>query len=156
MPLLRLRVRQSDGKGVTLLVARDGTVYPGFGYPEHTLQRLPGVAGLKLLKDGEGYQPVEGMDQVAELVDEALAQVPSFFRHWRLVDLSQWDPQAAPGASLIRVKSASIGEIVFRADRLPEQMARLASILDHIQRYQLGQPVSIDLSYGGEAIIRYK
>lgn len=156
VPILRMRVRQPDGRPATLLIARDGTVYSGNGYPDDTLQRLPGVVGLKLQMEEGAFLPVAGMEEVAALVDEALARVPSFFRHWQIMDLSDWDPSGTSATSLIRVQSSSVEEIVFRSSEPGEQVSRLAAILDHVQRYQLGQPLSIDLSYGGEAVIRYK
>jgi hypothetical protein len=82
-------------------------------------------------------------------------KLPSVYRHWKVVDLSDWDPEQDYRPSLVRIRSAHIEEIVFSTDSIEEQVTRLAGILEHTQRYQMGQPKFIDLSYGEEAVIRY-
>jgi hypothetical protein len=154
-PILRVRVRGEDGQPEVLLVARDGTLYRGAGYPAETLRRLPGAAGLKLRQHGDGYAPIEGIDSVAALLDQAKRRLPLIYRHWRVVDLSDWDPSRDFRASLVRIRSAHIEELVFSIDGIDEQVERLAGILEHTQRHQMGLPKFIDLSYGSEAVIRY-
>jgi hypothetical protein len=155
-PVLRVRVRDDDGQSLVLLLARDGTLYRGFGYPADTLRGLPGATGLKIRRDGSGYMPVEGIESVAYLLEYAKETLPAVSRHWRVVDLSDWNTEDGYRPSLVRIKSTHIEEIVFSVDNIEEQIGRLAGILEHSQRYQMGQPVFIDLSYGEEAIIRYK
>ena len=154
-PILRLRVRGLDGNPQTLLIARDGTVYEGAHYPEETLRRLPGVAGLRVRRTQEGFVPIEGLHNVAVLLDYAKERLPALYRHWRVVDLSDWDPELNYRSSLVRVSSVHIEQLVFSTDHVEEQVERLGGILEHIQRYQLGQPKLIDLSFGEEAVIRY-
>lgn len=155
VPILRARVRGRNGRPELLLLARDGTLYGGAGYPEDTLRRLPGVAGLKIHRTGSGFAPVEGIESVAHLLEHAKRTLPSVYRHWRLVDLSDWNPEAPYRPSLVRIRSSHIQELVFSTEDIESQIERLAGILEHTQRYQMGQPVFIDLSYGEEAIIRY-
>lgn len=155
-PVLRLRVRGEDGKPLVLLLARDGTLYPGFGYPTDTLRALPGATGLKVRRADSGYMRVEGIESVARLLEYAKENLPAVSRHWRVVDLSDWNTDDGYRPSLVRIKSTHIEEIVFSVTGIEEQVERLAGILEHTQRYQMGQPVFIDLSYGEEAIIRYK
>lgn len=155
-PILRVRVRSAGGPGQVLLVARDGTLYAGEGYPPDTLRRLPGLAGLRLRETPDGYARIESIESVAHLLDVAREQLPSVYRHWKVVDLSDWTPDRSYRASLVRVRSAHIEEIVFSTEGIEEQIEQLAGILEHTQRYQMGQPSFIDLSYGEEAVIRYK
>lgn len=154
-PIMRLRISGGDGKPKVLLLARDGTLYEGSGYPSDTLRRLPGAAGLKVRRLAEGYAPIEGIDGVARLLDHAKESLPAVYRHWRIVDLSDWDPELDYRPSLVRIRSAHIEEIIFSTTAIEEQVERLAGILEHTQRYQMGQPRFIDLSYGEEAVIRY-
>jgi len=154
-PILRLRVRNSEGIGETLLLARDGILYQGFGYPDETLRRLPGVTGLKLRKSGDGYEQLEGLGSVAYLLDCAKAAIPSVYRHWQVIDLGDWNPELNYRPSLVRIKSSHIEELVFATDGVEDQMERLAGILEHLQRNQMQLPVFIDLSFGSEAVIRY-
>jgi cell division protein FtsQ len=155
IPMLRVRLRDADGAPRVLLVARDGTLFDGANYPADTLRRLPGVAGLRVRRSGDGFLPVEGLEAVAELLDMAKTRLPALYRHWRLLDLSDWNPDVDYRPSLVRVKSTHIDEIVFSTYGIEEQIVRLGGILEHIQRYQLGQPKLIDLSYSGDAVIRY-
>jgi cell division septal protein FtsQ len=154
-PIMRIRLRGEDGQPQVLLVARDGTLYPGTDYPAETLRRLPGLAGLRVQKSGMGYQPIGDIGSVARLLEHAKKALPSVYRHWKVVDLSDWDPEQDYRPSLVRIQSAHIEEIVFSTEGIEEQVERLASILEHTQRYQMGQPKFIDLSYGEEAVIRY-
>lgn len=155
VPILRVRVRGPDGEPMRLLIARDGTLYPGFGYPEETLLRLPGVAGLRVRQGADDrFLPVEGLEPVGRLLEAAKTLMPALYRHWQVVDLGDWDPGREYVPSLIRIRSAHIEEIVFAASGIEEQLHRLAEILEHSQRYQTGLPRSIDLSFEGEAVIR--
>ncbi|NDV63290.1 hypothetical protein G0Q06_12565 [Puniceicoccales bacterium CK1056] len=155
-PILRIRIRDENGEPLVLLLARDGSLYRGFGYPTDALRGLPGATGLKIRRKGDGYMPVEGIESVARLLEYAKETLPAVSRHWRVVDLGDWNTEDGYRPSLVRIKSAHIEELVFSVNGIEEQIERLAGILEHTQRYQMGQPVFIDLSYGEEAIIRYK
>lgn len=155
-PIMRIRLRGEDGEPQVLLLARDGSLYAGTDYPVDTLRRLPGAAGLRVQKSATGYKPIENIESVAELLEQAKKTLPSVYRHWKVVDLSDWDPDQDYRPSLVRIESAHIEEIVFSTEEIGEQLERLAGILEHTQRYQMGQPKFIDLSYGEEAVIRYK
>jgi hypothetical protein len=148
-------VQGDSGQPRTLLVARDGTIYDGALYPVETLRRLPGVTGLRVRKEGDAYAPIPGLEPVAQLLDIAQAQLPALYRHWRVVDLGDWNPDIEYRPSLVKISSSHIDEIVFSTVGIEEQIKRLAGILQHIQRQQLKQPKSIDLSFGEEAVIRY-
>ena len=154
-PMLRIRLRDSDGSARTLLVARDGTLYDGALYPQETLRGLPGVAGLRIRQNGDAYEPITGLEPVALLLDLAKQRLPALYSHWQVLDLSDWNPEVDYRPSLIRVSSSHIKEIVFSTTGLKEQMEQLSGILQHVERYQLGQPTLIDLSFGEEAVIRY-
>jgi hypothetical protein len=156
IPLLRVRARGESGRAQLYLIARDGTLYVGEGYPVETLRALPGVAGLKLRRLQGDFVPVEGIEQIADLLESAKDQLPAVFRHWRLLDLSDWDPTAPYRTSLIRVRSTHVQEIIFGTADFEGQIKRLATILESIQRQQIGQPAFIDLSYPEEAVIRYR
>ena len=156
VPILRVRLKDADGTAMVLLIARDGTLFDGANYPSETMRRLPGVAGLRLRRGEDGYLPVDGLGQVAELLDLAKSRLPALYRHWRVIDLGDWNPELEYRPSLVRVRSSHIEEIVFSTYGIEDQIARLGGILEHIQRYQLGQPKLIDLSFSEEAVIRYK
>ncbi|MEX0320756.1 MAG: hypothetical protein AB3N63_01215 [Puniceicoccaceae bacterium] len=153
-PILRVRIRDEQGNPLTLLVARDGAIYKGALYPPETLRNLPGVMGLRIRKERDGYAPIRGLDDVANLLDIAKARIPAIYRHWRVVDLSDWNPDESYRPSLVKVQSSSIEEIVFSTSGIETQIEQLSGILQHVQRYQQPLPKSIDLSYGDKAVIR--
>lgn len=155
-PVLRVRVRGANGRPQQLLIARDGHVYEGVGYPAETIRRIPGAAGLKLRQDASGVLlPIEGVDEVAEFLEMARRQIPAIARHWRILNLEDWNPEFSYRPSLIKIRSAHIEELIFSTSQPDEQMRRLAAILEHTDRYQLGQPTFIDLSFVNESVIRY-
>lgn len=154
-PLMRVRLRGKDGEPEIWLLARDGVLYQGIHYPAETLRRLPGLAGLKIKRREDGFRRVRFLGEVARILDSAKEHVPSLARHWRVVDLSDWNPLQPMRSSLVRLRSSHIREIVFSTEDPENQMERLAEILQHTQRYQLGLPVFIDLSFSNEVVIRY-
>ena len=153
-PILRVRIRDDQGNPLTLLVARDGTIYRGALYPPETLRNLPGVMGLRIKRNEDGYAPISGLEDVAILLDVAKSRIPAVDRHWRVVDLSDWNPDEAYRPSLVKVQSSSIEEIIFSTAGIETQIEQLGGILQHVQRYQQPLPKSIDLSYGDKAVIR--
>ncbi len=153
-PILRVRIRDAQGSPLTLLVARDGTIYQGALYPPETLRNLPGVMGLRIQRTEDGYEPITGLEDVAKLLDVAKARIPAVYRHWRVVDLSDWNPDESYRPSLVKVQSSNIEEIVFSTTGIDAQIEQLSGILQHVQRYQKPLPKSIDLSYGDKAVIR--
>jgi len=154
-PLLRVRVRREDGRPKTYLLSRDGHIFVGHGYPPDTLRRLPVVAGLKLKRTQGGFKPIEGISGVSHLLEHTRSEMPSVYRHWEVVDLRDWQATETGQGSLVRIRSAHIREIVFSTSDVEEQVSRLAAVLEHAERYQLGQPTFIDLSFRDEAVIRY-
>lgn len=154
-PILRVRVRDGEGQATILLVARDGTLYQGEGYPGETLRRLPGTTGLKVRRLPGGYEPIKGMDSIARILDYTKENLPTVYQNWQVVDLRDWNPERDYRPSLVRVGSSEIEEMVFSTSGIERQIERLASILNHTQEHHLGYPKFIDLSYGEEAVIRY-
>lgn len=154
-PMLRMRLRDSSGSPMTLLVARDGHIYQGSNYPRDTLSHLPGVTGLRVKQDSNGYLPISGLQPVAALLEIARDKLPAAYAHWRIIDLTDWNPDVDYRPSLLKVVSTHIDEITFSTSGIEEQITQLGGILERVDRYQMGQPKSIDLSYGDEAVIRW-
>jgi len=119
------------------------------------MRRLPGALGLTLKRDGEKWLPVSGMPEVADFLDDARFKVPSLYRHWKVIDLTNWSSSKSLNSDLIQVSSGSKNEITFSVHDFSKQLTRLAQIVNHSQRYQMGFPTKIDLSFGEEAVIQY-
>lgn len=155
-PVLRARVRGQDGRPQTLLVARDGVLYRGEMYPVEFLRQLPGVAGIRIIATAEGgFEPIPNIHYVADFLDSARYRLPDFVRQWRVVHLLDWDNPVNFVPARIRVESAQVQELIFSIEGIGQQLDRLEAILEHSERYQMGWPSLIDLSFRSESVVRY-
>lgn len=154
-PILRARVRGENQQPKTVLVARDGTVYEGSGYPRNTLQRLPGLTGVRLRFDGRRYLPLQDMAPVAELLDVARESVPGIYQNWAVISLAQYEARTERPLRLIEVTDRSGTVAVFAPARYEEQLVRLQRVLGHSEQRQMGKPNRIDLSFRNEAVVQF-
>lgn len=153
-PILRARVQDSEGNPDIVLIARDGTVYKGQGYPRETMRRLPGVTGLRLRHDGRGFLPIEGMDSIALLLDRTRELMPEVYTDWALVSLEHYQNDSDRPLRLIEVRGRTGSTIVFAPARYDEQLVRLRNILAVSGQRQMPQPSYIDLSFRNHAVVR--
>ncbi len=143
-PLVRLRAQVGQEPARDFLVARDGTVFIGEGYPPGLSSALPWIKGVRLVREGSGFQPLPGMDRVGDLLTTALANAAHLYGTWDVISLERINTDGE-----IVVTARNVGEIVFglRED-FYSQIARLDLILDHPQ-IASQQPVrSINLAVG--------
>ncbi|WP_221030971.1 cell division protein FtsQ/DivIB [Actomonas aquatica] len=146
-PVVRLRARM-EGSGMTdFLVGRDGVIFEGHGYDRTSTGELPWLAGVRLRATTRGYEPLDGMDRVADLLSTARGNVPELYRTWHVISLGE---MARDGQ--IVVQSSEVPRIIFglRED-FYTQVARLDLILEQVR----GRPEplkSIDLSVGAEQV----
>lgn len=125
-PIVRLKAQLGSDAPREFLVARDGTVFIGEGYPSETTDSLPWLGGIRLVREGSGFLPLSGVDRVSDLLATALAHAPRQYATWRIISLGRL---ATDGE--IVVQSSEVGEIIFgtREDFYP-QIARLDLILE--------------------------
>ena len=142
-PVVRLLAQAGAGAPQTLLVARDGVVYPGNGYPPEQVAALPFLDGVRLVPAaGGGFVPLEGLDAVALLLDTARDSAAGLLAGFRVVSLARFAPDR-----VLVVRSAEVPEIVFGLrDDFSIQLAHLASIL------QRGSAKSVNLAVGGNQV----
>jgi cell division septal protein FtsQ len=153
-PALRLAVQGADGKRKLQLVARDGKVYDGLGYPAATLKNMPFVLPYK--DPNRGYFPMNGIESVDDLLELARRMEPEFFRTWQVVSLEHYSGDPELPGQVIEVRSALVPRIIFSASSDYErQLERLAYILDYVNK--LGNPSveRIDLSLRGSAAVQF-
>ena len=129
-PVLRLRARAGDGELRDFLLARDGTIFLGDGYREELLNSLPWLAGMQLVRAGDGFAPLPDVDRVADLLATAATNAPALYADWRVVSLAQLETDGQ-----IVVTSGQVSEVIFgtREDFFT-QVARLDLILDRLRR----------------------
>lgn len=147
------RVQANDGLGAVkqLLVAKDGVVYEGVNCDKEMLARLPWLDGIRLVKSGNGFEPVAGMSDVSALLSTAQLQAPHLYREWLIVSLAR-----LAGRDEIVVKAQDLPEIVFSRKRdFYGQIARLDSVIDAAQRLEtVPALLSVNLALEGQVPVR--
>ncbi len=152
LPVARVNVQVGSGGTRTLLVARDGVVYAGQGYESARLNTLPFLDGVRLAhNEYGGFRPVDGMEDVADLLQAAQNSAPLLYADWKVVSLARLGLYDE-----ILVKTRKIPEIVIsRKIDFTQQLARL----DYINDYARTQPEAVvqhvDLSLGGDVPVAF-
>jgi cell division protein FtsQ len=148
VPVLRVLVPGEGGARLPMFVARDGVVYRGFDYDPAMVVQLPWMDGVRLVRDGEGFVPVAGIDRVSELLLHAREHAPHLASAFKVVSLSE--------LPRIVVRTEFVKEIIFEGPDLKRQLARLDYIIEHFGK--LPQPPAsierIDLSVSSQVAVR--
>jgi cell division protein FtsQ len=145
-PVLRAIVQESGVGPRSLLIARDGVVYEGIGYETLMTNALPFLDGVKLSRGPEGFNPVEGMAEVGDMISAAQNNAPHLFRSWRVVSLARLRDY-----NEIVVRTREIPEIVFnRREDFTRQLARLDYIVDYTRVQSEAGIQKVDLSIGSQ------
>ena len=137
---MRIRAMDSAGDVVTLLVDRYGVPYKGLGYDSEFVGSLPSLGGVVLKRAGDGFEAIEGIAEVDELLTEAKLIAPHLYRSWKVVSLER-SPQ-------ILVKSKMAREIVFNPGDFHRELGRLDYILDYYKGKMVTKLASVDLTLG--------
>jgi cell division protein FtsQ len=143
-PVARVQVQVGANPPCAFLVARDGVVYDGKNYDPALLNTLPWLDGVKLVRAGDGFAPIDGMDAVADLLVTARNQAEHLYRTFEVISLARL---ASDGELVVRSKD--IPEITFSTrDDFFRQLARLDYVLD-LARAQPDKPLkSVNLANG--------
>lgn len=153
-PAMRLAVAGADGKQRIRLVARDGVVYDGVGYPKATLKNLPFVQPYR--NSNGSYFPMQGVERVAELLELVRASEPNLFRTWQVVSLEHYSGDPDLPGQVIEVRSSVVPRIIFSASAdYSRQLDRLAYILDFVKNKGNPSIERIDLSLRGSAAVQF-
>lgn len=145
-PVVRLAVRDAEGKVVPMLVDRNGVVYAGIFYDRYELSTLPFLAGVELRQEGDGFRRLKGIDQVDELLRAAQNYSPQLHETWRVVDCSD--------LPMIKIRSDEIREIIFGPSRYQQQLQWLDMIIQNNRRQLLNLEERVDLSLGNQVVVR--
>jgi hypothetical protein len=143
-PVARVQVQVGGAPPRAFLVARDGVVFDGKNYDRALLNTLPWLDGVKLARAGDGFAPIDGMDQVADLLATTRNQAEHLYRTFVVISLARL---ASDGELVVRSKD--IPEITFNTrDDFFRQLARLDYVLD-LARAQPDKPLkSVNLADG--------
>ena len=154
VPVLRAMIRGANGSPQTLLIARDGTVYEGSLYPSETLRRLPGVTGVRLIREGSTYQSLKGIGVIADLVQSARSLAPHLVEDWRWIDLERFDGDTQSPGALIKVYGRYIETLVFSPANFEDQITRLEDVVSVSQQKGARGFSHVDLSFSDRAVVR--
>lgn len=147
------RVQAADSSGVTkqFLVAKDGVVYEGAHYDKTMLASLPWLDGVRLVKAGNGFEPIAGMTEVSALLSTAQLNTPHLYRQWLIVSLARLAERDE-----ILVKAQDLPEIVFSRKRdYYKQIAQLDFVIDETRRLENAPLLqSVNLSLEGQVPVR--
>lgn len=143
-PVARLRTEAARD----FLVARDGVVFAGFGYDgSPTLESLPWLDGVTLVRMGGGFAPIEHMETVADLLAKARNEAPALYRTWRVVNLARLESDGE-----IAVRSTEVEKITFSTSLdFFTQIARL----DYVQDARKVPLKSVNVGLGPQVVVDY-
>lgn len=154
-PVLRMRIAGTGNRTELRIVARDGTLYEGVGYPGATLRRMPYLVPYRHA-DGR-IQPMRGIERVADLLEVTRRTQPNFFRTWQLVSLQHYTGDPDLPGQVIEVRTATVPRIIFGLSTdFAQQLDRLAVVLNYVQNR--GNPAlkRIDLSLRESAAVQFE
>ncbi|KAF0095719.1 MAG: cell division protein FtsQ [Puniceicoccaceae bacterium 5H] len=155
-PVLRMRTRWPDGSTGVALIARDGTVYEGYNYSRERLMRLPGAVGIRLVSTGPGrYEPIQGVDVVADLLEVAAHRAPELSQDWKLISFERFDGDVNAPDALITIYGRYVHEWVFSpAEDFPSQLAAARQLYRQAKSSRLSTLAQVDVSFPDHAFVR--
>ena len=129
---------------LTLLVDRYGIVYEGIGYGAKQIKSLPYLDGIRLRRTEGGFEPLIGMEPVANLLSQAREIAPHLYQSWKVVSLAEY-PR-------LIVKSGFVREIVFDKDEsdFRTQLSRLDYIVDYFKSHAYSKVAKVDLTMNSQ------
>lgn len=150
VPVIRLRSDLGGGAVRTLLVAKDGVAFEGFGFDAERIEALPWLVPAKLeRRDGE-LLPIAGMPLVAELLERAERETGRLFATWHIVSLAGLE---SDGELEVRTRTGT--RIAFSAGtEFFPQLAKLDAVWDSLAKSP-APPARIDLSLGREVPVSF-
>lgn len=153
VPVARVMGQPDGGAPRELLVARDGVAFAGTGFDRATLERLPWLDGIELRRTARhAFEPIPGMEPVAQLLAAGNALVPQLASGWQVVSLARFASDEE-----IMVHSRDIPEIVFDAQAdFPHQLAKLAYIVDALRTHGNPPMARVDFAVGSQVPVELR
>ncbi|NCG08133.1 MAG: FtsQ-type POTRA domain-containing protein [Verrucomicrobia bacterium] len=145
-PILRLVTEAETGEKQLRLVSRSGVIFEGIDQDAAVVRALP-YLGPYLHPDG-GYQPLRGIEAVAQLLETCEAHYPEEHKSWKVVLLTNYSGEAElPGEviELVSKTGKNTVRLIFSAsldyklqlDRLQHIRAVALGLRDPLERVDL-------------------
>jgi hypothetical protein len=148
-PVVRLMAQSASEPPRMFLVSRDGVTFEGTGFDPAMVATLPWIEGVRLVRRGPSFEPIENMAAVADLLASAKLEAETLYGTWRVISLARL---ASDG--LIEVHSRDGMKVTFGTN---EDYLRQIARLDLINsRTDATHPLSeVNLSLGAQVPVAY-
>ena len=149
-PVARIMAQSGGEAPRALLVSRDGFAFAGTGFDPDMVATLPWLDGVRLVRDGTAFAPIQGMAAVADLLASAKLEAEGLYRTWQVVSMARL---ASDG--LIEVHTRAGMKAIFgTTEDYLRQIARLDLLLD--ESTDPTRPLTqVDLSLGPQVPVAY-
>lgn len=143
-PVAKVLAEDAQRGRLTLLVDRYGIVYEGIGYGAKQIKSLPYLDGIRLRQAEGGFEPLIGMEPVANLLSQTREVAPHLYQSWKVVSLAEY-PR-------LIVKSGFVREVVFEKDKsdFRRQISRLDYIVDYYKSHGYSKVAKVDLTMNSQ------
>ena len=143
-PVAKVLAEDARRGRLTLLVDRYGIVYEGIGYGVKQIKSLPYLDGIRLRQAEGGFEPLIGMEPVANLLSQAREVAPHLYQSWKVVSLAEY-PR-------LIVRSGFVREVVFEKDKsdFRRQISRLDYIVDYYKSHAYSKVAKVDLTMNSQ------
>lgn len=146
IPVARVMAQSKEGITQTLLVARDGVAFVGLDYNPGLLNSLPWLDGISMVRQGNGFVPIQGMTIVSDLLIQSKLWVNALYQTWNIVSLDKLQSDG-----LIKIKTKDRILITFGTQEgFFRQLARLDTLMDTVKTGTAGRATlrEVNLSLG--------
>jgi cell division protein FtsQ len=150
-PVARIMAQPVGEPARMFLVSREGVVFDGIGFDAGLVSTMPWLDGVKLVRDDDGFQPIKGMDKVADLLAKAKMEAEHIYKNWEVVSLGRLESDGE-----IEVRDRSVAKIFFGTNEdFFRQLARLDLLLDKVHAETEKSPREINLSIGSQVPVSF-
>jgi cell division septal protein FtsQ len=149
-PVARVMTQAGNDKPKALLVSRDGVAFAGTGFDPDMVSTLPWLDGVRLVREGTAFAPIQGMAAVADLLASGKLEAENLYRTWQVVSMARL---ASDGQ--IEVHTRNGLKVIFgTAEDYLRQIARLDLLID--SSTDPTRPLrQVDLSLGPQVPVAY-
>jgi cell division septal protein FtsQ len=149
-PVARMMAQSGSDTPAMLLVSRDGIAFSGSGFDPAMVATLPWIDGVRLVRSGKAFSPVDGMRSVSDLLATAKLEAEELYRTWQVISLERLNSDGE-----IEVHTRDGMKVVFgtREDYL-RQIARLDLLVD--SNTDPTRPIrTVNLALGSQVPVTY-
>ena len=87
-PVVRMMAQSGSESPRMFLVSRDGVCFEGTGFDPAMVATLPWIEGVRLIRRGSSFVPIENMSAVADLLASAKLEAEALYGTWQVISLA--------------------------------------------------------------------